>query len=309
MESGTAPPTRGNLALEPEWRAELSRRVDAYRKRHRRAAPENQTQLPFDSAEPRERSADGAGIAVDAPPEEEFAFTMAIGRHGPAPYGTERGTAHVAARARSRRVERVDIDLTAVRGEEAESAGPDAPSQRGLERFAESHTASPLFPVAPLGERATAAMVDALFLLFSYGGFLALFSSFGGQFSFSELNAIVYVSTFALFYLQYFALFTVFGGTTPGMMLRRLHVVSSACPDEFGAGPDGLGVGDRPSSRQLLLRSLGYVLSAGTFLLGFAWACWDEDHLTWHDRISRTYLTSADVLPSVIRNAARDPAS
>jgi uncharacterized RDD family membrane protein YckC len=56
-------------------------------------------------------------------------------------------------------------------------------------------------------------------------------------------------------------------------------------------------VGDRPSPRQLLLRSLGYVLSAGTFLLGFVWACWDEDHLTWHDRISRTYLTSADAMP------------
>jgi uncharacterized RDD family membrane protein YckC len=268
MESGTAPPTRGNLALEPEWRAELSRRVDAYRKRHRRAAPENQTQLPFDSA------------------EEEFAFTMAIGRRGLAPDGA----VHAAARARSRRVERVDIDLTAVRDAEADlGATPDG--------FGESHTTSPLFPVAPLGERATAAIVDALFLLFSYGGFLALFGSFGGQFSFSKLNAIVYVSTFALFYLQYFALFTVFGGTTPGMMLRRLHVVSSAGLGEFGGGPDGLGVGDRPSPRQLLLRSLGYVLSAGTFFLGFVWACWDEDHLTWHDRISRTYLTSADAMP------------
>lgn len=284
MESGTAPPTRGNLALEPEWRAELLRRVDAYRKRHRRAAPENQTQLPFDSA----AAADGAGIAVDAPPEEEFAFTMAVGRR----------SAHAAASARHRRVERVDIDLTAA---EAEGAGAEADLGAAAR---ESHTASPLFPVAPLGERATAAIVDALFLLFSYGGFLALFSSFGGQFSFSKLNAIVYVSTFALFYLQYFALFTVFGGTTPGMMLRRLHVVSSACPDEFGAGPnglgacpDGFGVGDRPSPRQLLLRSLGYVLSAGTFLLGFVWACWDEDHLTWHDRISRTYLTSADAMP------------
>lgn len=153
-----------------------------------------------------------------------------------------------------------------------------------------SSIASPLFPIASLGERATAAIVDAIFLLFSYGGFLALFGSLGGQFSFSKLSAVVYLSAFALFYLQYFALFTVFGGTTPGMMLRGLQVVSLT-------GLDGLEADGRPSPRQLLLRSLGYVLSAGTFFLGFVWACWDEDHLTWHDRVSRTYLGATDALP------------
>jgi len=28
----------------------------------------------------------------------------------------------------------------------------------------------------------------------------------------------------------------------------------------------------------------------GTFFLGFFWALWDEDAMTWHDRLSRTYL-------------------
>jgi hypothetical protein len=28
-------------------------------------------------------------------------------------------------------------------------------------------------------------------------------------------------------------------------------------------------------------------------MLGFLWALWDEDQLTWHDRMSQTYLTSA----------------
>ena len=52
--------------------------------------------------------------------------------------------------------------------------------------------------------------------------------------------------------------------------------------------------GEEPSPRQLLLRAAGYMLSAGTFFLGFLWSQWDEDELTWHDRISRTYLSSAD---------------
>lgn len=275
--SGLAPTasgsTRGSLALKPEWRAELSRRVEAYRKRHRRAVPENQARLPFDPAADRKETEvtppAGVAVAVDAPPEEDFAFTIAIGRSGPAP-SRAFGSAGRGA------VERVEIDLTAA--PDPEEATADAEPNRR-----EPSVASPLFPIASLGERATAAVVDLVCLLFSYGGFLTLFGSLGGQFSFSKLNAIVYASTLALFYAQYFALFTVFGGTTPGMMLRGMQVVSLT--------------GDRPSPRQLLLRSLGYVLSAGTFFLGFFWACWDEDRLTWHDRISRTYLSATDALP------------
>jgi uncharacterized RDD family membrane protein YckC len=63
------------------------------------------------------------------------------------------------------------------------------------------------------------------------------------------------------------------------MMMRGLQVVNFS--------------GDEPSPRQMLWRSVGYVLSAGTFFLGFFWSMWDEDELTWHDRISHTYLSSA----------------
>jgi uncharacterized RDD family membrane protein YckC len=63
------------------------------------------------------------------------------------------------------------------------------------------------------------------------------------------------------------------------MMMRDLQVVSFS--------------GEPPTSRQMLLRSTGYMLSAGTFFLGFLWAMWDEDELTWHDRLSRTHLTVA----------------
>ena len=139
---------------------------------------------------------------------------------------------------------------------------------------------SGLYPVASIDERRLSALIDAMCLLFACGGFLALFGSLGGHFAFSKLSAAVYAASFAIVYLQYFSLFTVFGGTTPGMMLRGLRVVDFS--------------GETPSPRQLLLRAAGYMLSAGTFFLGFLWAQWDEDELTWHDRISRTYLSSDD---------------
>jgi uncharacterized RDD family membrane protein YckC len=122
-------------------------------------------------------------------------------------------------------------------------------------------------------------------LFFAFGGFLALFGSLGGQFTLSKLSAAVCMTTFAIVYLQYFSLFTIFGGTTPGMMLRGLQVVSFS--------------GEPPTPRHMFLRSAGYVLSAGTFFLGFLWAMWDEDALTWHDRLSRTYLSSAETLADI----------
>ncbi len=66
-----------------------------------------------------------------------------------------------------------------------------------------------MYPVASLDDRRLAAVIDSACLLFAYGGFLALFSSLGGQFTLSKLSAAVYVATFAIVYLQYFALFNV----------------------------------------------------------------------------------------------------
>ncbi len=136
---------------------------------------------------------------------------------------------------------------------------------------------STLYPVAELRERQRAGLLDATFLLVAYAGVLGLFRSLGGHFSFGKFDLSVYAVTTVLFYAQYFALFTTLGGSTPGMMLRRLRVVSFD--------------GNAPTPRQLLWRSFGYLISVGTVLLGFLWALWDEDRLTWQDRISQTYIT------------------
>ena len=47
-------------------------------------------------------------------------------------------------------------------------------------------------------------------------------SALGGHVGFNKLDLTVVGATFALFYAQYFALFTVFGGSTPGMTRSRL---------------------------------------------------------------------------------------
>lgn len=46
---------------------------------------------------------------------------------------------------------------------------------------------------------------------------------------------------------------------------------------------------ERPTETQLRARFLATLLSVVPMGLGLAWAIFDDDHLSWHDRLSRTY--------------------
>jgi len=256
---------RGNLALNPdaeqEWRGELNRRLQAYRARRRKpGASENQTHLPFGEGPPSESVA----LQLEEPraevtaPVDDFAFTIAIGRPPRRPDPRETKLL-------------IDVSLPLDAAEAASASPGPMPAVEG----------SSMFPVASLDERRRAALIDAACLAFAYGGFLALFGSLGGHFTLSKLSGAICFFTFAFVYIQFFGLFTIFGGTTPGMMVRGLQVTSFS--------------GETPTPSQFALRAAGYMLSAGTFFLGFLWALWDEDALTWHDRLSRTYLAVPDV--------------
>jgi uncharacterized RDD family membrane protein YckC len=239
---------------EEEWRGELNQRLQAYRARRRKAFPnEAQTELPFESRQPASAVAvqteSQQSIAHD--PNDDFAFTIAIGRP---PQKAEPDDSRLL----------IDVTLPPLAEEEEDA------------REVHEELPSDLYPVATLQERRRAALIDAACLAFAYGGFLALFGSLGGHFSLSKLSAVVCFSTFAFVYVQYFGLFTIFGGTTPGMMIRGLQVSSFT--------------GEPPTTKQLFWRTAGYMISACTFFLGFFWALWDEDAMTWHDRLSRTYL-------------------
>jgi uncharacterized RDD family membrane protein YckC len=242
-------PIEGNLAVEPEWRREVSSRLQEYRAR-RRGGADLQTDLPFETS--------------SAPVVEPSAVRTQV--LAPAP-------AKRAPESRRHRAERFEISIPNL--ESAPGAGPSRGTSASSSGSAASHAF--LYSVASLSERRKAAVADVVLLLVSYGAMLALFTALGGQFGFTKLDLTVAGATFALFYAQYFALFTVFGGSTPGMMLRGLRVVS------FN--------GSLPTSRQMVWRSFGYLISAGTCFLGFVWSLWDEDQLCWQDRISQTYLT------------------
>jgi len=229
---------------EPQWRLEVAHRLESYRVRRRRArglADDSQNELPF---------------VVDS----GAAASAAVG---------ETPNRAVRRPAESHSTRHVGIEIAVLQPSlDFATANDQSP-----------HPSAPLVPIADIQERGRAGLLDALFLLASYIGFLVLFGSLGGQLTLGKLDAAVYGVTFFLFYAQYFALFTFFNGSTPGMHLRGLRVVSF----------DGC----EPGAGQLLWRSFGYLISAGTLFLGFLWSLWDEDRLTWQDRISQTYITQA----------------
>ncbi|MGC1200690.1 MAG: RDD family protein [Candidatus Acidiferrales bacterium] len=238
---------------EPEWRREVARRLHDYRVRHGRLDPDDpQSGLPFQADPTRDNEYDE---------EEDQSATQRVADSAQLP--------RARSIQRSRAIERVEI-LIQPEFDFASSARDRARPQTAL------------VPLASLAQRRAAGLLDAIFLGLTFGGFLALFRSLGGQLLFERVDAIVYLATFFLFYAQYFALFTTLAGATPGMMLRGLAVVRLD--------------GSVPDTRQLVTRSFGYLLSAATLMIGFCWALWDEDCFTWQDRISQTYITAAEPL-------------
>jgi uncharacterized RDD family membrane protein YckC len=272
-EAAAKPTGRSAASQEIEqdaaWRGELSQRLKAYRTR-RGKLTSNAGQAKFSFEGPSEKLAQHSSLSLEELPpstEEDFSFTIAIGRPSKKQVQEE-----------SRMVIDVSLEPGAENPAHAQLTAEQTKSQTGL------------YPVASIDDRRLAAIIDLCCLLFAYGGFLVLFGSLGGHFTLSKLSAAVYTTTFAIVYLQYFALFTIFGGTTPGMMMRGLQVASFS--------------GEPPTPRQMLLRSAGYLLSAGTCFLGFLWAMWDEDELTWHDRLSRTYLSATETFADIETSSA-----
>jgi len=239
------------------WRSELVRRLDAYQIRHGRPRTHSvQHELAFAPVESDTRLPEAR--VSPRTPESAHVFQAAP-------------TTITKRRFRPKRVERFEIDLE----QPAFDFDTAEDNSRPLSATASPYD-TPALSVAPLTERRNAGILDCGFIFCAYAVFLLLFRGLGGRFSFSRVDVLVEIGTLALLFGQYITLFTFFGGATPGMMLRGIRVV----------GLDGL----EASPRQLLWRSFGYCVSAGTMMLGFLWALWDEDQLSWHDRISQTCI-------------------
>ena len=134
--------------------------------------------------------------------------------------------------------------------------------------------AIPLHP-APFGLRVMAALVDAGLV----GGLLVAAALVASESidSTPSMKSMELIAVLALFILG--ALYQIFffslAQSTPGMRYAGIRL--STFDDEM------------PTRAQLRRRFCALILSLLPVGLGLVWAIFDEDHLSWHDRISRTY--------------------
>jgi len=132
-------------------------------------------------------------------------------------------------------------------------------------------------PVASFRARLLADFLDGALILAAVAVSLAPWPLLAGE---VVLNRYVIAGGLAIAgaaAFLYGVIFVYLAGATPAMRCLRLRLVNF----------DG-----QPASRsERLWRLLGAVASAGSFLLGFVWAAMDDERFSWHDRISRTFLT------------------
>jgi uncharacterized RDD family membrane protein YckC len=132
-------------------------------------------------------------------------------------------------------------------------------------------------PVALPAHRMIAAAFDISMVLIAVGMFLGVFFLSGGMLMLSKENAPFLICVAVLIGIFYRFLWVLGNGETPGMRFAGLRLVNFD-----GRSPDR----DQRAFRQV--SSLLSFLSAG---LGLVWALVDEENLTWHDHISKTFPT------------------
>jgi len=129
---------------------------------------------------------------------------------------------------------------------------------------------------APMTQRLLAAVVDGSLIA---GAFLLAVTgaaSYGMDLPGIREMEIAAAAALLIVAFLYQVLFFTLGEATPGMKYARL----SLCTFD----------NRRPTRAQRCGRLGAFLLSLLPLGLGVAWSLFDENHLSWHDRISRTYL-------------------
>ena len=151
----------------------------------------------------------------------------------------------------------------------------DAQPPLGTEAEDEAGQTAPAIELASLSRRLMAAVVDGALIV---GAFLMAASVAASKvrqlpsLKASEIGAVAALLVTAVLYLAFFFLVTE---ATPGMKYAGVSLCTF--DDEF------------PTRAERRNRLGALLLSLLPMGLGVVWSLFDDDHLCWHDRLSRTY--------------------
>lgn len=135
-------------------------------------------------------------------------------------------------------------------------------------------------PVAIPVHRVMAAALDGSLIVMALGIFGLIFHFLGGEFVLNRQTLPMFAGATAGLILFYRLLWCLANGDTPGQRWARLRLV-----DFDGRAPD---------RAQRFYRTASGLLSLAAAGIGVLWALVDEETLTWHDHISKTFPTPVD---------------
>jgi uncharacterized RDD family membrane protein YckC len=132
-------------------------------------------------------------------------------------------------------------------------------------------------PVAIAAHRAMAAALDTSLILMALGVFGIVFHLAGGVFVLNAKTTPMFMGVAAGVVIFYRLLWCLANGDTAGQRWTRLRLVNFD--------------GQTPTRGQRLYRTASGFLSLLAGGIGLLWGLVDEETLTWHDHISKTFPT------------------
>jgi uncharacterized RDD family membrane protein YckC len=306
VEAARSQTQEGHSGMEDGaiWRQEVATRVESYRARRRRPIRERSLPLDFERAVNREITNGSLSGSLD---EDEYGTTVQSRGASPEPEPPEEYFAEPPERHESEEPQESKIIefprqamLPVMPPSIEELADPIIDRPRILDVSEEVETASPLsdidvapeenqrsavefelpLQVAPMSQRVFAGLMDGLIVLAGAAVFVMITLKAGVPMPQAKADFLLALAAPCLFWAIYEYMFLVYAGTTPGMQLAHLELITF----------DGYGARRRVRRG----RAIALVLSSLSLGLGLVWALLDEDTLCWHDRITRTYVVSSN---------------
>lgn len=298
---------------DPEaWRSEVAARLARYRTRRKPRAPRYPSLLlPFDSSDNWSRpvaAISSPSLAAATPNDHNFpAHPTEIPQEAnsvesSSPHSAERPPAPTPELEPEPSAKLIEFPRSAVipifhaslladpifdrpRIVEAPEVVPPPPALGGIliesiQRVADTRAGlESRIQSASIPRRLLATALDGLILAAALSAFAAIFLRFNPVRGPLPLLAGVAAIIAVLLWMPYQFLFVVYTGSTPGLRAARLRL----------ANLDGSPV-NRRLRRWRVLASFLSAFSAG---LGYFWCFLDQDHLCWHDRITKTHFQPA----------------
>lgn len=142
-------------------------------------------------------------------------------------------------------------------------------------------------PVAAAMHRAVAAAIDASMVLIAFGVFLLAVHFGGVAFAADQATMVVFGAALGIIALFYHLIWILALSESPGRRWMELRLTN------FDGFP--------PDPMQRVVRFAGTCLSLASLSAGLLWALVDEESLTWHDHMSKTFLTPREPASNFVR--------